>query len=476
MRSAVSVLSVISLAAVSPAISKTWSPEPWIADLVQAHQAFDTKYANLDWLVRDRGVDLKSLFDQASDRMRSAQSDEEAREIMNGLVERVADGHVAIKWPRLTSRLPEVGAARMPKYDACTDLGFDERRASPGVAMALPGYRAVSEHGLFPSGIIPFGDDRVGVIRISGFEPQGSPSVCYAAFRALHYSRDKPCDDKCQNRVFTWSYDRLTLALEEQVRALSAAGATILLVDITANGGGTEWAEAAARIVSPKALTSETRGFVRGPHWAAQWATLHARLRSAATSAKQSDRVRLLQWADIASQNREKAEQPCVGGETCNLIAWGGYATGLVGSARAGEFAGKAWGNLVFAITRFPYHDSVWAGALVVLVDDQTWSAAEQFAAVLQDNRAAVIVGTRTGGAGCGHTNGGTPTILKNSRATLELPDCVRFRSDGSNEVAGVIPDVLTGMRATDGPAFKAKLIAEHLTQVIKIAKRQRED
>ena len=109
-----------------------------------------------------------------------------------------------------------------------------------------------------------------------------------------------------------------------------------------------------------------------------------------------------------------------------------------------------------------------------MLVDDQTWSAAEQFAAVLQDNGAAVIVGNRTGGAGCGYTNGGTPTILKNSGATLELPDCARFRSDGSNEVAGVIPDVLTGMRAIDGQAFKANLITEHLAQVVDLANRQR--
>jgi len=215
-------------------------------------------------------------------------------------------------------------------------------------------------------------------------------------------------------------------------------------------------------------------GFVRGPHWAAQWATLHTQLRSAATSATEPDRIRLLQWADTASQNRKKAEQSCVTDQICNLVVRGGYATGLVGSARADEFAGKAWGNLVFGIARFPYHDSVWTGPLAVLVDDQTWSAAEQFAAVLQDNGAAVIVGNRTGGAGCGYTNGGTPTILKNSGATLELPDCARFRSDGSNEVAGVIPDVLTGMRAIDGQAFKANLITEHLAQVVDLANRQR--
>jgi len=77
------------------------------------------------------------------------------------------------------------------------------------------------------------------------------------------------------------------------------------------------------------------------------------------------------------------------------------------------------------------------------LVDRETWSAAEYFAALLQDNQAATVVGELTGGAGCGYTDGGIPTKLKNSGARLKMPDCVRFRADGSNEVNGITPDVL---------------------------------
>jgi hypothetical protein len=67
----------------------------------------------------------------------------------------------------------------------------------------------------------------------------------------------------------------------------------------------------------------------------------------------------------------------------------------------------------------------------------RTWSAAEEFAAVLQDNRAALIVGAPTGGADCGHTDGGTPTTFAQSREVLKLPDCVRLRATattGSND------------------------------------------
>jgi len=39
-----------------------------------------------------------------------------------------------------------------------------------------------------------------------------------------------------------------------------------------------------------------------------------------------------------------------------------------------------------------------------------TGSASEEFAATLQDNSRRLIVGESTVGAGCGHTDGGTPT------------------------------------------------------------------
>ena len=124
-----------------------------------------------------------------------------------------------------------------------------------------------------------------------------------------------------------------------------------------------------------------------------------------------------------------------------------------------------------FSPSQYPYHDGVWDGPLIILVDQETWSAAEEFAAVLQDNKVAAVVGARTGGAGCGFTNGGTPTLLKNSGAVLKLPDCLRLRADGSNEVRGIIPDEPVALRADEGRHFRAKLIAEKLLSAISRAK-----
>jgi hypothetical protein len=79
-------------------------------------------------------------------------------------------------------------------------------------------------------------------------------------------------------------------------------------------------------------------------------------------------------------------------------------------------------------------------------------------------------MGAPTVGAGCGHTNGGTPTTLKNSGGVLELPDCARIRTDGSNEVMGIQPDVLVGLRREDGPHRRALRVVKQLPEALALA------
>lgn len=467
-------IGLTALIAVCPVRAGPWSPDPWIADLGQVETALKTKYANIAWLVEERQVDVPGLIERTRTRLRSAGSDAEARAIFDRLMERIDDGHVSIEWPAAPSEPGRVSAGSLPRHDVCDQMGFDEGRSSAGTVVALAGYQARNSDRPLPTGIVQRDGHKIGIIRIGGFEPQGAPDLCRSALRALAVPVDRPCDGRCQDAILTWSYDRMTTMLEDRIAALGSAGATILLIDLTGNGGGSEWAEAAARIVSPRPLTSERRGYVRGPHWARQWRKLADQLHHAAANASGDDKARLTAWANEADAARADAERTCVTAGSCPLVGSAGYATGLVGRARAGEFADKPWRDLVFSIAQFPYHDSVWKGPLIVLVDDETWSAAEEFAAVLQDNDAAIIAGSRTGGAGCGRTNGGTPTILVNSRATLLLPDCARFRLDGSNEVTGVIPDILIAIRNNDGMAFKARLIEAKLPELIERSMAQR--
>jgi C-terminal processing protease CtpA/Prc len=80
-------------------------------------------------------------------------------------------------------------------------------------------------------------------------------------------------------------------------------------------------------------------------------------------------------------------------------------------------------------------------GPLYILTDPRTASASEQFAATLQDNGVARTIGQQTMGVGCGYINGGNPVTLRHSRIVVWMPNCARFRADGSNEFDGVTPD-----------------------------------
>ncbi|RYE04003.1 MAG: hypothetical protein EOP61_02320 [Sphingomonadales bacterium] len=452
-----------ALAQTAPAPVPTWDAAPWLADLEQYRQALLTKYANLEWLNEERGLPVDRAFEAAKAAMAKAGSDAEARRPLDRMTAQIGDGHVKLRWPAVS---PGAAGPAGSKAANCGALGYSARSARAGTAAALPGYRKV-EGGPFPAGLIESGDTMLGVVRIGVFDPHGYPALCEAAFAAISLPAGAGCDAACEDQVLTRSYRAMTSGLADTLKRLKAEGAQLLLLDISDNGGGSEWAEAAARMLSARTLHSAPTGFVRGEHWAKIWSGTAERLRGHAAKAKGAERAQLLAWAGEAEAAAREASTPCDPATGCTRLARAGTATGLVGSAPAGAFDGKPWANDVFTIAQHPYLQGAWDGPVILLVDNETWSAAEEVAAMLADNKVAVVMGARTGGAGCGYSWGGTPTKLAYSGATLEVPDCVRYRADGSNEVRGVIPDVLTGVRANDGPKLRAELTAAKLSEAI---------
>ena len=57
---------------------------------------------------------------------------------------------------------------------------------------------------------------------------------------------------------------------------------------------------------------------------------------------------------------------------------------------------------------------------------------------MLDFNNVATLVGETTYGAGCGYTSGGIKVYLENTKLRVWMSDCVRLRSDGENELAGI--------------------------------------
>ncbi len=451
--------------------------KPWLEDFSQVRAALIAGYANLQWAVSDRGADLPELFNETASRIEAAQNESEARAAFESFARRIGDGHIAFRWkPR---GAPKAGAR--PGF--CRALGYDPQMFGQPVVTYAPGYRRLitPQSGQFPIGLIDAWGHHIGILKIGLFEPQATPALCVAAVEALAIAHDKPCDEACATRISRWAHNRMTDDLAAQLRALKAAGADVLVVDIANNGGGSEWAEAAARMLTPKRLSAERIAFPRSPGWVAAWREQEADLRKYAADAGADDKAMLLKLADqvharaVAAATRCKGEALWHGLRSgCTWLLDGFYASGLVASADPATLRGKPFAETLFTPMQYPFIEGVWRGPLIVLVDRNSYSAAEEFAAELQDNHAAVIIGEPTGGAGCGHMLEGAEVTLKNSGAVLEMPDCVRLRAvDRSNEIRGVEPDVLVGFTPRDGVRLKVRRFIAKLREAVALALRQ---
>lgn len=283
---------IISLGSFFPLMgtAQEFDPKPWLEDLSQSRAAFTEKYANFDWAIFERQIDLSKLFAETRDRVATAGSDVQAKAAFDRLARQLGDGHVEFQWPNIRTG----GGKDNAPGNACADLGYEVNKLARPLASHIRGYKSISQASQeFPAGLLTVGDTKIGIVKIGLFSPQGSPSLCETAIRALKISANESCDDACSDTVEQWAAEKMTGDLEETLAALQKAGATTLLIDITQNGGGNEWTEAAARMVTGVPLVSERLGFVCGAHWVKKWSDLAADLRKAAASAPR-DREQIL--------------------------------------------------------------------------------------------------------------------------------------------------------------------------------------
>src|SRR5206468_3184660 len=62
--------------------------------------------------------------------------------------------------------------------------------------------------------------------------------------REMHLEATAPCDASCADSIDLATANRLTAEIDRRARELRARGAKAILVDVTRNGGGSNWVEA----------------------------------------------------------------------------------------------------------------------------------------------------------------------------------------------------------------------------------------
>ena len=264
--------------------------------------------------------------------------------------------------------------------------------------------------------------------------------------------------------------DLLTAALERQLGVLKACSIDALLVDITGNGGGSDWVEPAARTLTGKRLRSPRIGFIKHEHWAKDF---NMRLRDIERDAAVHPQNLLAQATETYRRALSEAKQPVARDAIWQnepvpaLVANDPelFASGTLPYLKPGELPENPSSACLFYPSRYHYHEGIYSGPLLVLVDESTASAAECFAAMLADNGAAVCWDLHPW-RGFGYTSGGIRTVLKNS-AQVKMPNGVRFRADGTNEVAGITPSVLVAWRTNDSAYQRAARVLTVLPDAI---------
>jgi hypothetical protein len=311
----------------------TYDADAWIGDYERLRGDMAQGYANLDWQAERRGINLAALDAETRGRLENAHSRVRATIALNDFVERFGDPHLRLALAKPgeadasgASSSIDAAPAPEPVAESCSAAGYIADDTSFALPFAdIDGVRTVAD-GPFPAVI----RGKVGVLRIAAFGEDRYLAACESAFR--------PGLDQRALQLTTRT--ELQKTLIAAIERLKRAGATSLLVDVTGNGGGTEWVSEAIALFTDRGMT--------------------------------------------------RAEARIVGPTCDRRGVWRGEAPACSVFAAETEAPARIDGT------------GLWTGDLVILADRGSGSATEDYIAWLLDNGVAKIAGERTSGAGCG--------------------------------------------------------------------------
>lgn len=400
------------LGAASTSSARLTPPQDPAGVLESVERFLAERYANFPDRVRTLRVDLPALHARTDSALRAARSDAESRRALEAMLATFRDGHLSLRRipPRVGtsegSRASQGVSSRAAAAEVCGAWGYGRSR-SRTMFSSLEGYTPLPRDGApFERGTLDWSGARFAVLRIDTFGLDPHAASCAAAWQNWQASATSAtCADACADSLRAVIGQIIADSLRSTVAQLANSGARTLIIDLTGNGGGTEWVSRAVRAISVHRVPPM------------RIATLQS-----ATPAGSCDPM--LAW-------RDRTAVPC------------DFRTTRPTNSR--DAALEATGP--------------WRGRLVVVIDRNTASAAEQFAANLIDYAAAESIGERSYGSGCGFTSANRALPIPSLMLELRAPDCSRFRADGSNEVDGITPSIL----ADWGDARSARRRAESL-------------
>jgi hypothetical protein len=452
----------------------------WRADYAVLKRTLEQSYANLAWFASPQGgVDVPALDRRTRRLLDLAGDDADARAALLAFVAAFHDGHFSplpLREPATAAAAAAAEPARpeLATLDAaagCAALGYAVTRSTafslpfetlPGFALESDGVTSPFRAGLADAG----SGKRFGIVRIPYFRQSEAAVLCVHAWTTLRSDGQAIDAAALRKKVDAAWFE----ALAAQLRRFGQEQVEAVIVDVGDNGGGNDAGDWSARLFTSKpvhsarlwmaaaddarAYADEQLGELRKA-WAAQahpdaqarqafaTATADFERRQAAIAARHCD----LSWA----WREQRVWNPA----GCSRLLDMGFASGVVDYLPATAFGDDELRSALYWPAAVDAQRGAWGGPVYVLTNAKTYSSAEMFSAVMHDNGIARTVGVTTGGDGCGFMQEIKPVVLPHSQLRLRIPDCVRLRADGGDEVAGVKPDL--PLLPTEGESDRAR-------------------
>lgn len=448
--------------------------DAWQQDYARLKQALEQGYANLAWFGSPQGgVDLPALDRQTLRALAGAENSAQAEQALRDFVAGFHDGHFSFlaslrPGAPVASPSSDVELGALDAGAACAILTKASGRVAFSLPMeTLPGFR-LRRDGLdlpFRSGTWTAPDGmRIGVLRIHEFSADAYPALCKQAWPRLRGLASR-------HRMEGVLDDAWYAELAGVLREFRDEGVDALLVDVGDNPGGDDSGDIATRLFSAGVLQPAPLLVSQAPAGADYLDEQIERLAGALGQYRptRGERARWREASEAFAASRRSIDGPA-----CDLSwVWNerrdwnaGHCRRLVPAGTSGgplgHLAADAIADLRLA-HRLDWSQDTrewwgsWTGPVYVLVDGKTYSSAEMFAARLHDNAVARTVGLRSGGDGCGFMVAAEPLQLPHSGLRLRMPNCVRLRGDGSDEVAGVAADL--PVLPTEGEDARARAL-----------------
>jgi hypothetical protein len=467
------VMLALAVSAAPPTPAKRFDRKAWLADYQSLKEGLERQYSHLAWFGSPQGgVDLPALDRETIAALQRATTDEEATAAFDRFIGRFHDGHLVRK-PAAVAPVgvePPKPSSWPDAPSACAALGYAPSQRIPFSVPfeSLPGFSLRSD-GLseaFRSGVIDVNGVKLGLVRIQRFRAQEFVPLCLQAWKAQQARSDAGVTAGDISRVI----DAVWLEnLAARLARFRAEKVSAVIVDLGGNGGGNDLGDWAVRTFTPRPVTSAQLLVVPGdaglPYLQEELSSLRGALALDGGVNELSRTALSDALARFEKRAEESAKAPCSmawvwkerrawGTSSCTRLLEADYFSGPLGFADAGTYDPRVAKTLFWGTAAEPTRGA-WDGPVFVLVNDGTGSSAEAFASLIRDRGVAKIVGVKTLGAGCGFMNDVDPIVLPNSKLTFGVPNCVRLRDDGTDDVAGVTPDLPVPM--TPGESGRAR-------------------